>query len=104
MNDRPLSIAIPDELIELIAAAVTRRLLPTLHQTDPGETWPEWMAIGTAARYLDVSPHRLRKQVTQRQIPYHQEDKGCRILFRRSDLDDWMSTFYVPARHPGEQP
>jgi excisionase family DNA binding protein len=56
------------------------------------------MAIETAARYLDVSPQRLRKQVAHRQIPFHQEDKGCRVLFRRSELDDWMSSFRVPAR------
>ena len=58
------------------------------------------MAVETAARYLDVSPQRLRKHVAQRRIPFHQEDKGCRVLFRRSDLDDWMSTFHVSAHAP----
>lgn len=53
--------------------------------------WPEWQSIATAARYLDVSPERLRKLVARRAIPFHQEDVGCRISFRRRDLDDWMS-------------
>jgi len=93
-----LNLTVPDEVIEALAIAVSQRLLPALRAAGEMERWPEWMAVETAARYLDVSPQRLRKQVAQRQIPFHQEDKGCRVLFRRSDLDEWMSSFHVPAR------
>ena len=98
MTDQQLGLTIPEEVIEALATAVSERLLPHLHTTDGTDLWPEWMAFETAARYLDVCPQRLRKQIAQRQIPFHQEDKGCRVLFRRSDLDQWMSTFLVPAR------
>ena len=103
MSDPQLGLTIPGEVIEALAAAVSERLLPDFNttRTDP---WPEWMAIDTAARYLDVSPQRLRKQVAQRQIPFHQEDKGCRVLFRRSDLDEWMTSFRVPARTARNDP
>jgi excisionase family DNA binding protein len=94
-----LALTVPAALVEALAAAVSERILARLHTTTAAESWPEWMAIETAARYLDVSPQRLRKLVAQRRIPYHQEDKGCRILFRRRDLDDWMSSFHIPARH-----
>src|SRR4051794_17246091 len=52
--------------------------------------WPEWMSVDTAARYLDVSPERLRKLTARRQIPQHQEGHGCRVFFHRPDLDAWM--------------
>jgi excisionase family DNA binding protein len=97
-----LTLTIPDKLVDAIAAAVAEHLLPVLRTAGDGERWPEWMAIETAARYLDVSPQRLRKLVARRQIPFHQEDRGCRVLFRRSDLDEWMAEFRVPTR--SEQP
>jgi len=98
MSEPRLSLTIPDEVVEALAIAVSERLLPHLRATGETERWPEWMAIDTAAQYLDVSPQRLRKHVAQRRIPFHQEDKGCRVLFRRGDLDEWMSSFHVPAR------
>jgi excisionase family DNA binding protein len=105
MNDHParepLTITLPADLVDALATEVSDRILQRLVNQPGHEPWPEWMAIDTAARYLDVSPQRLRKQVARREIPYHQEDKGCRILFRRTDLDDWMAGFYVPARAPG---
>lgn len=104
MNNRPeLSLVIPDDLIETIAAAVAERLLPALNSRPIQEPWPEWMAVETAARYLDVSPQRLRKLVAVRQIPFHQEGRGCRVLFRRGDLDEWMAGFHIPVRN-GHRP
>jgi len=100
----PLTLTLPHALIEALAAAISEHLLNRLHPVTSADPWPEWMAIETAARYLDVSPQRLRKLVSRREIPFHQEDKGCRILFRRGDLDDWMSGFHVPARIPGRRP
>ncbi len=98
MTEPRLGLTVPAEVIEALATAVSERLLPTLRSTNGTEAWPEWMAIDTAARYLDVSPQRLRKLVARRQIPFHQEDRACRILFRRSDLDQWMAGFRVPTR------
>jgi len=48
------------------------------------------MNVATCARYLDVSPERVRKLVATRRIPYSQEAPGCRVFFRRSELDEWM--------------
>ena len=97
MNEQ-LGLAISDELLEAFAAAVAERLLPVLRSAANGDPWPAWMSIETAARYLDVSPQRLRKLVARRQIPYHQDGRGCRLLFRRTDLDQWMAGFRVPTR------
>lgn len=94
----PLTLTLPLALVDALAAAVSERILAGLDPITAGEQWPEWMAIDTAARYLAVSPQRLRKLVSHRRIPYHQEDKGCRILFRRTDLDEWMAAYRVPTR------
>jgi excisionase family DNA binding protein len=60
--------------------------------------WPEWMAIETAARYLDAPIERLRKLKERGEIPFHQEGPGCRVFFARQDLDAWMTTYRHEAR------
>jgi excisionase family DNA binding protein len=60
--------------------------------------WPEWMAIETAARYLDVTVERVRKLHARREIPFYQEGKGCRVFFRRSELDEWMARSRIAPR------
>jgi excisionase family DNA binding protein len=81
--------------LEQMRATLRDELLADLRAERDAAAWPEWMSVDTAARYLDVSPERLRKLQARRQIPYHQEDVGCRVLFRRTDLDSWMNTFRV---------
>jgi excisionase family DNA binding protein len=84
-----LALAIPDdavaEIVERVAALVVERMQVESH------SWPEWMSVETAARYLDVSPERLRKLQARRQLPYHQEGPGCRVFFRQKELDAAMS-------------
>ena len=62
------------------------------------ETAPEWMSVESAARYLDVSPERVRKLVARRTIPHYQEGPGCRVFLRRRELDEWMLRSRVAAR------
>jgi len=71
----------------------------------PPSDQPEFMSIDTAAKYLDVSPERLRKLQARRRIPYYQEGIGCRVLFRRTDLDQWMATFRnAPTNESHDKP
>src|SRR3954462_14838633 len=83
-------MTLPDEtlegLVELVVAPVAERI-------EPQDSWPPWMTIETAARYLDVSVERLRKLKDRRRIPYHQEGVGCRVFFSRADLDQWLGCF-----------
>src|SRR4051812_16623522 len=91
------SVEVPAEVLEAIVAEVTARVVEELRAADD-RSWPEWMSVETAARYLDVSPERVRKLQARRDIPYCQEARGCRVLFRRRDLDDWMASYEQPAR------
>jgi excisionase family DNA binding protein len=93
------TIALPPELLEQVVDAVAARVLERLEsQLSPGRAWPEWMNVETAANYLDVSPERLRKLQARREVPFHQEAPGCRVLYGRSDLDQWMNSFRHPAQ------
>lgn len=77
--------------IEQLRNDLRDELLAELRDDQRGR--PEWMAIETAAAYMDVPVERLRKLKERGAIPHYQEGPGCRIFFRRSELDDWMATF-----------
>jgi excisionase family DNA binding protein len=70
--------------------AIAERVLARLADRDNGDAWPEWMSIPTAARYLDVSPERVRKLIARHALPAHREAPGCRVFLRRRDLDATM--------------
>jgi excisionase family DNA binding protein len=86
LNGVRVPLELSDGALSAIAAALPR---------DEQSCWPEWMNVETVARYLDVSPERIRKLKARREIPFHQEGPGCRVLFRRAEIDNWMSG----ARH-----
>jgi excisionase family DNA binding protein len=54
------------------------------------------MSVETAARYLDVSPERVRKLQARGVLPYYQEGPGCRVFFNRRELDDAMIVHRAP--------
>jgi excisionase family DNA binding protein len=70
--------------------ATLRDALPPVEVASTVEPWPEWMSAETAARYLDITVERIRKLKERGRIPYHQEGPGCRVFFKRTDLDAWM--------------
>jgi excisionase family DNA binding protein len=84
-----LTLQLPEELVEAIALRAADIAVERL-QVEL-QAWPEWMGIETAARYLDVSVERLRKLQARRQLPFHQEGRGCRVFFCRSELDAAMT-------------
>jgi excisionase family DNA binding protein len=91
MTHARVSLPVPVELLEAIAALVEERLAERLAAPAASEPWPEYMSVDTAGRYLDVSAERIRKLVARREIPFHQEGRGCRVLLNRRDLDAWMA-------------
>lgn len=89
-----LSVELPEEALQAIAERVLGMLQPYMGHEDKG--WPEWMSVETAARYLDVSPERVRKLQARGQLPYYQEGPGCRVFFNRRELDTAMSVLRAP--------
>lgn len=75
------------EVAERVAAAIVARL-----GTEASEPVPEWLDSRRAAEYLGVHRDTLRKLAAEWSIPAEQDGPGCKLFFRRTDLDTWRRT------------
>jgi excisionase family DNA binding protein len=76
--------AVIEDIVERVASAVVSRLAAN-QESDLGE----WLDSRGAAEYVGVHRDTLRKLAAERTIPSHQDGPGCKLFFKRSDLDDW---------------
>jgi len=86
----PLLDALIDHLAERVAehlAAATRS-----GQASEPNGEDEWFDSRHAAEYLGVHRDTLRKLAGERAIPSEQDGPGCKLYFRRSELDAWRRT------------
>lgn len=80
MDDDPLNLEIPPELIERIA----QRTAELLAEREDNRDEP-YMGIEEAARYLAAPVSRIRDLKAQGKLRHYRD--GRRLLFRREDLD-----------------
>jgi excisionase family DNA binding protein len=86
--DAPVHVSsLIDEFIAQLAERVAARLAE--ETTGSSETTAEWLDSRHAAEYLGVHRDTLRKLAAERSIPSEQDGPGCKLYFRRSDLDAW---------------
>jgi excisionase family DNA binding protein len=85
----PLARALLDELSEADLRALAERLRPFLSNQDTAEDG--WLTARDAAAYVGLSVHALHRLTAERSIPFHQDGPGCKLWFRRSELDQWRS-------------
>lgn len=83
-NDHALLDLVVEQLADRVAAAVVARLEPAA-----AEAAPEWLDSRAAADYLGVHRDTLRKLAAECAIPAEQDARGCKLFFRRDDLDEW---------------
>jgi excisionase family DNA binding protein len=83
--------ALIDQILVRLADLVVDRLMDRTdsHSSDQASAWLD--ARG-AAEYLGVHRDTLRKLAAQRAIPTHQDGPGCKLYFRRDELDEWRRT------------
>ena len=77
-------------LLEEIAADPTA--LERLRELVAGpefRIYESWIGVNDAAEHLACKPRRIYDLVEADRIPYHRD--GSRLLFRRSELDDWVA-------------
>jgi excisionase family DNA binding protein len=80
-----IGIEVPKKLIDAIAERVVSLL------SERVESEPErWIGVDQAAVHLACPKSRIYDLVSARRIP-HERD-GSRLLFRRADLDEWVSS------------
>jgi excisionase family DNA binding protein len=72
------------QLADLVADRIATRLAgPRTSQKD------EWLDTRRAAEYLGIHRDSLRRLAAERAIPTEQAGAGCKLYFKRSDLDAW---------------
>ena len=74
------------QLADLVAAKVVDRLAAP--QTEAAD---DWMDTRRATEYLGIHRDSLRRLAAEGTIPAEQAGAGCKLFFRRSDLDAWRS-------------
>lgn len=76
-----------EEFISQLAERVAVRIA---EQAQPAaDTSGDWFDSRHAAEYLGIHRDTLRKLAAERAIPSEQDAPGCKLYFRRSDLDAW---------------
>ena len=77
-----------DQILGRLADLVVDRLM---QRTDArsSDHVSAWLDARGAAEYLGVHRDTLRKLAAQRAIPTHQDGPGCKLFFRRDELDEW---------------
>ena len=77
-----------ESLISHLADRVTAAVVARLGSPNAASE-AEWLDSRHAADYLGLHRDTLRKLAAERAIPSEQDGPGCKLFFRRSDLDAW---------------
>jgi excisionase family DNA binding protein len=77
-------------LADLVAAKVIDRLAREETAAD------EWLDTRGASEYLGIHLDSLRRLAAERAIAAEQAGVGCKLFFRRSDLDAWRGRGPAP--------
>jgi hypothetical protein len=67
---------------------LAERLIPHFEGKTQGSD-DRWISASDAAAHLGMSVHALHKLTAARQIPFEQDAPGCKLWFRRAELDRW---------------
>jgi excisionase family DNA binding protein len=79
-----------EEFISQLADRVAARIAEQANA--PVDEVGDWLDSRHAADYLGIHRDTLRKLAAERSIPSEQDGPGCKLYFRRSDLDTWRLT------------
>jgi excisionase family DNA binding protein len=86
MEERTVGLIVPEEAVDALAERVIARV------RSMRAAWEEpWVGAEDAAEHLACARQRIYDLVYQREhtrIPFRKD--GDRLLFRRSELDDWL--------------
>lgn len=74
------------ELAERVAQRIAEQALAPANETG------EWFDSRHAAEYLRIHRDTLRKLAAERAIQSEQDGPGCKLYFRRADLDAWRNS------------
>jgi excisionase family DNA binding protein len=84
-----------NQLLRELAERIADRLATRLAEPQPHRA-NEWLDSRRAAEYLGIGRDSLRRLAAERSIPTEQAGVGCKLYFRRSDLDTWRCSASGP--------
>jgi hypothetical protein len=88
VSDSKLAVALFESIDDAALQRFAERLSPYLdRRTRASED--RWLSAKDAAAHLGISVHALHKLTAAREVPFEQEGPGCKLWFRRCDLDRW---------------
>jgi excisionase family DNA binding protein len=79
--------ALDDDTIRKLIDRAWPMIAERLAASDPAPDG--WLDSIGAAAYLSLSRHALHKLTASREIPFEQDGPGCKLWFKRSELDAW---------------
>ncbi len=85
-----------DELVSHLAGLVAAKVIERLARQEI-EAADEWLDTRGASEYLGIHRDSLRRLAAERAIPAEQAGAGCKLFFRRSDLDGWRRRGSAPV-------
>jgi excisionase family DNA binding protein len=88
--------AVLERLLGQLADVVAERVV-TLLMAPLRASADDWLDTRRAAEYLGIGRDSLRRLAAERAIPTEQAGAGCKLYFRRSDLDQWRCSGSSPA-------
>lgn len=88
--------AVLDQLLGQLAESVAERVAARLMAPRQARQ-DEWLDTKRSAEYLGIGRDSLRRLAAERAIPTEQAGAGCKLYFRRSDLDDWRCSGSSPV-------
>lgn len=77
-----------DQVLGHLAELVADRVAALLVEPRP-ERNDDWLDTRHAAEYLGISRDSVRRLAAEGSIPTEQAGVGCKLYFRRSELDRW---------------
>ena len=87
LSGSSVSLPVPVELLDALAERVAGLVVAQLAAPSPSA---EWLDVAGAADHLCCKPRRLHDLVSQGRVPHYRE--GGRLVFRRSELDEWITS------------
>lgn len=80
--------ALIDHALGRLADRVVDRLMERTEARRSNDA-TTWLDARSAAEYLGLHRDTLRKLAARRAIPTHQDGPGCKLYFRRDELNEW---------------
>jgi excisionase family DNA binding protein len=87
VEQQAVALSLFEQVVDRLAERVAALIAERMGGTDKNDV--EWFDSRRAAEYLGVHRDTLRKLAAERAIPSEQEGAGCKLYFRRVDLDAW---------------